>query len=129
MTNKPGFLDTLLTSPTTERYRIGFSFLFLLGVFLVVGQISSGMPNSMLLMAAAVIGGYMAINIGANDVANNVGPAVGSGALTLGGAVIIAAVFEAAGALIAGGDVVSTIKGSSPGKRSRCRCPRKSASG
>ena len=111
MANDKGFLDTLLTSPSTERYRIGFSFLFLLGVFIVVGQISSGLPNSMLLMAAAVIGGYMAINIGANDVANNVGPAVGSGALTLGGAVVIAAVFEAAGALIAGGDVVSTIKG------------------
>jgi PiT family inorganic phosphate transporter len=111
MAKNPGFLGTLLTSPFTERYRIGFSFLFLLGVFLVVGQISSGMPNSMLLMAAAVIGGYMAINIGANDVANNVGPAVGSGALTLGGAVVIAAIFEAAGAVIAGGDVVSTIKG------------------
>jgi PiT family inorganic phosphate transporter len=111
MAKNPGFLDTLLTSSSTERYRVGFSFLFLLGVFLVVGQISSGMPNSMLLMAAAVIGGYMAINIGANDVANNVGPAVGSGALTLGGAVVIAAIFEAAGAVIAGGDVVSTIKG------------------
>eukprot|EP00903_Cladosiphon_okamuranus_P004762 g4760.t1 len=69
------------------------------------------MPNSMLLMAAAVIGGYMAINIGANDVANNVGPAVGSGALSLGAAVVIAAIFEAGGAIIAGGDVVSTIKG------------------
>jgi PiT family inorganic phosphate transporter len=111
MANKPGFLDTLLTSPSTERYRIGFSLFFLLGVFIVVGQISAGMPNNMLLMAAAVIGGYMAINIGANDVANNVDPAVGSGALTLGGAVVIAAVFEAAGAIIAGGDVVSTIKG------------------
>jgi PiT family inorganic phosphate transporter len=65
----------------------------------------------MLLMAAAVIGGYMAINIGANDVANNVGPAVGSGALSLGAAVVIAAIFEAGGAIIAGGDVVSTIKG------------------
>jgi PiT family inorganic phosphate transporter len=43
-------------------------------------------------------------------VANNVGPAVGSKALTLGGAIIIAAIFEASGALIAGGDVVSTIK-------------------
>ncbi|MDO3721122.1 anion permease [Marinobacter sp. chi1] len=106
-----GFVDTLLTSPTTERYRVGISLLFLLGIWLVVGAISKDLPNSMLLMAAAVIGGYMAINIGANDVANNVGPAVGSGALSLGAAVIIAAIFEASGALIAGGDVVSTIKG------------------
>ncbi|MBF6059140.1 inorganic phosphate transporter, partial [Thiomicrorhabdus heinhorstiae] len=62
------------------------------------------------LVIAAMIGGYMAMNIGANDVANNVGPAVGSKALTLTGAIIIAAVFESAGALIAGGDVISTIK-------------------
>jgi len=53
----------------------------------------------------------MAMNIGANDVANNVGPAVGSKALTMGGAIIIAAMFEAGGAFIAGGDVVKTIKG------------------
>ncbi|MCD1646002.1 inorganic phosphate transporter [Marinobacter adhaerens] len=111
MARSSGFLDTLLTSPTTERYRVGISLLFLLGVWLTVGSFSQGMPNSMLLMAAAVIGGYMAINIGANDVANNVGPAVGSGALSLGAAVLIAAVFEAGGAIIAGGDVVSTIKG------------------
>ncbi|TNE71025.1 MAG: inorganic phosphate transporter [Gammaproteobacteria bacterium] len=111
MARSTGFLDTLLTSPTTERYRVGISLLFLLGVWLIVGALSKDMPNSMLLMAAAVIGGYMAINIGANDVANNVGPAVGSGALSLGAAVIIAAIFEASGALIAGGDVVSTIKG------------------
>ena len=63
-----------------------------------------------LLIAAAVIGGYMAMNIGANDVANNVGPAVGSKAMTLMTAVLLAAVFEAAGAFIAGGDVVGTIK-------------------
>ena len=111
MARSSGLLDTLLTSPTTERYRVGISLLFLLGVWLTVGSFSQGMPNSMLLMAAAVIGGYMAINIGANDVANNVGPAVGSGALSLGAAVIIAAIFEAGGAIIAGGDVVSTIKG------------------
>ena len=109
MAGKNGFLDTLLTSPSTERYRVGFSFLFLLCIFIAVGQISDGMPNNMLLMAAAVIGGYMAINIGANDVANNVGPAVGSKALSMFGALVIAAVFESAGALIAGGDVVGTI--------------------
>ncbi len=114
MARSSGYLDTLLTSPTTERYRVGISLLFLLGVWLTVGSFSQGMPNSMLLMAAAVIGGYMAINIGANDVANNVGPAVGSGALSLGAAVVIAAIFEAGGAIIAGGDVVS------PGWVHRC---------
>jgi len=62
------------------------------------------------LVLAAVFGAYMAMNIGANDVANNVGPAVGSGALTIGGAILLASVFEAGGALIAGGDVVGTIK-------------------
>ena len=51
----------------------------------------------------------MALNVGANDVANNMGPAVGSKALTMGGALIIAAIFEAAGAILAGGDVVNTV--------------------
>jgi len=67
-------------------------------------------PHIEFLMIAGVFGAYMAMNIGANDVANNVGPAVGSGALTIGGAILIASIFEASGALVAGGDVVSTIK-------------------
>jgi len=62
------------------------------------------------LVLSAVFGAYMAMNIGANDVANNVGPAVGAKAITIGGAIVIASIFEAAGALIAGGDVVDTIK-------------------
>lgn len=62
------------------------------------------------LVIAAVVGGYMALNIGANDVANNIGPAVGSGALTLTGAIFLAFIFESSGALIAGGDVVNTVK-------------------
>ena len=69
-----------------------------------------GDGGSLLLAVAAAFGAYMALNIGANDVANNVGPAVGSKVLTLGGALLIAAVFEAGGALIAGGDVVGTIR-------------------
>ncbi len=72
----------------------------------IVGQATHGG----FLVLAAIFGAYMAMNIGANDVANNVGPAVGSGALTIGGAIIIASIFEAGGALIAGGDVVGTIK-------------------
>lgn len=66
-------------------------------------------PNNMVVAAAAVFGAYMALNIGANDVANNMGPAVGANALTMGGAILIAVICESAGALLAGGDVVSTI--------------------
>ncbi len=87
----------------------GIALLFLLATALFIHLRLT--EASHYLMVAAVVGGYMALNIGANDVANNVGPAVGSKALTLGGAILIAAIFEAAGALIAGGDVVGTIKG------------------
>ncbi|EDQ03954.1 Sulfate permease CysP [Sulfitobacter indolifex] len=66
-------------------------------------------PSSFVVIAAAAFGAYMAVNIGANDVANNMGPAVGANALTMGGAIVIAALCESAGALLAGGDVVSTI--------------------
>jgi PiT family inorganic phosphate transporter len=91
----------------SEVLRLGISILFIVGIILFV---SSRGEVSPLLIVAGMIGGYMALNIGANDVANNVGPAVGSRALTLVGAIAIAAVFESSGALIAGGDVVSTIK-------------------
>jgi len=94
----------------TEVGRLGTAILFIVAVMIYAGSKFAHIEQSYLLVAAAVIGAYMAINIGANDVANNVGPAVGSFALTLTGAIIIAAIFEAAGAIIAGGDVVSTVK-------------------
>ncbi len=103
-------IDNANLSGRGESLRLGLSMIFIVGIMLVIGATVSGIENGFLLVAAAMIGGYMAMNIGANDVANNVGPAVGSRALTLTGAIIIAAIFEAAGALIAGGEVVSTIK-------------------
>jgi PiT family inorganic phosphate transporter len=93
-----------------ELARIGFALFFLVGVLAYSFATSGGVPNHLFLAIAAVFGGYMAMNIGANDVANNVGPAVGSKALTMRGAIVIAVIFEAGGAFIAGGDVVSTIK-------------------
>jgi len=53
---------------------------------------------------------YMAWAIGANDVANAMGTSVGSGALTVGGAIIVAAVLEFAGAFLAGGHVTDTVR-------------------
>lgn len=91
-----------------ELVRFGVSFLFLVGVMFYVASQGAG-EGSVVLVMAAIVATYMAMNIGANDVANNMGPAVGAGALSMGGAILIAAVFESAGALIAGGDVVSTI--------------------
>jgi len=90
--------------------RLGFALFFMVAVMTYSFLSTGGVTNNMFLAIAALFGAYMAMNIGANDVANNVGPAVGSKALTLGGAIVIAAIFEAAGALIAGGEVVSTIK-------------------
>ena len=84
---------------------LAFIVLAALGAALFFGQ----QPTSLIVIAAAAFGAYMAINIGANDVANNMGPAVGANALTMGGAIVIAALCESAGALLAGGDVVSTI--------------------
>lgn len=110
MVKSSGFMDQVLTSRKTERFRIGISLVFLAIVGLVAAEVTGDISGKPILIAAAVIAGYMAINIGANDVANNVGPAVGSGAISLLAAVLLAAVFEAAGAIIAGGEVVSTIK-------------------
>jgi PiT family inorganic phosphate transporter len=93
-----------------ELFRFGTALIFIVGIMLFTIVRTDGGMDGILLVAAAMIGGYMAMNIGANDVANNVGPAVGSHAITLTGAIVIAAFFEAGGALVAGGDVVGTIK-------------------
>ncbi|MBE0498999.1 MAG: inorganic phosphate transporter [Campylobacterales bacterium] len=96
-------------SSRADFLRMGIALIFMVGV-LWYSFGAGNVANNAFLAMAAVFGAYMALNIGANDVANNVGPLVGSKALTMGGAIILAAIFEAGGALIAGGDVVGTIK-------------------
>ena len=80
----------------SELFRLGSALLFIIAIMLYSSTFIEDVPGGVMLIIAAMIGGYMAVNIGANDVANNVGPAVGSSALTLTGAIIIAAIFEAA---------------------------------
>lgn len=66
-------------------------------------------PLRYLAVIGAAATAYMALNVGANDVANNVGPAVGAKAITMGSALALAAVFEICGALFAGNEVITTV--------------------
>jgi len=66
--------------------------------------------GTVFLVLAAIFGLFMAWGIGANDVANAMATSVGSKALTIKQAVMIAAVFEFAGAILAGGQVTKTIR-------------------
>jgi len=94
----------------SDFIKISAALFFMVAVLTYSLLSNGGISNNIFLAVAALIGAYMAMNIGANDVANNVGPAVGSKAMTMTLAITIAAIFEASGALIAGGDVVKTIK-------------------
>ncbi len=87
----------------------GLALAFLVVSGLGAAALVGAQPLTLAVVAAAVIGGYMAMAIGANDVANNMGPAVGARTMRLGTALIVAALCETAGALLAGGAVVDTV--------------------
>lgn len=89
---------------------IGFVFLGLAMLFAAIYVFDR--PGAGLVIAGAALAAYMAMNIGANDVTNNVGAAVGARAMTMGQALVIAAIFEILGATISGGAVVKTISSS-----------------
>lgn len=66
--------------------------------------------GDILLTFAIISGLFMAWGVGANDVANAMGTSVGSGAITIKQAIVIAIIFEFTGAVLAGGEVTSTIR-------------------
>ncbi|HEX7350763.1 inorganic phosphate transporter [Brachybacterium sp.] len=66
--------------------------------------------NAFLLVLAIAFGLFMAFNIGGNDVANSFGTSVGAGTLTMKQALVVAAVFEVSGAILAGGSVTETVR-------------------
>lgn len=66
--------------------------------------------SNIFIILAILFGTFMAWGIGANDVANAMGTSVGSGAVTIKQAIIIAVIFEFTGAILAGGEVTATIR-------------------
>lgn len=106
-----GFLSDAAEAMGRRLTGVGLAVIFLgLCAAVAATQIASAdLSDVFILVSASAIGGYMALNIGANDVANNVSPAVGARVISLTGALILAAICESAGALLAGGNVVSTV--------------------
>lgn len=87
----------------------GISLVFLLLTMAIAHTFATGTPGVLVIAVTAALAAYMAMNIGANDVTNNVGAAVGARAMSMGVALAIAAVFEIAGALLAGRGVAETV--------------------
>ncbi|MDO5058919.1 MAG: inorganic phosphate transporter [Neisseria sp.] len=82
----------------------------MVGYFIFWGLGYTNHNHTTLFILATLFGVFMAFNIGGNDVANSFGTSVGAGTLTIPQALMVAAVFEVSGAVIAGGEVTNTIK-------------------
>ena len=94
-------------APSTNGGRQGVTHQFARGVTRLDASLL-GIPA--ILWMAGALAMYMAWAIGANDVANAMGTSVGSGALSIRNAVIVAAILEFSGALFVGGHVTDTVR-------------------
>lgn len=82
----------------------------MVGYFMYWGLDYTNYNHVGLFVLATFFGVFMAFNIGGNDVANSFGTSVGAGTLTIKQALLVAAIFEVSGAVIAGGEVTKTIR-------------------
>lgn len=99
-------------SATTQKTNFAFAVLFvvMVGYFVYWGLNYTQYHHMALFLIATLFGVFMAFNIGGNDVANSFGTSVGAGTLTVPQALLVAAIFEVSGAVIAGGEVTHTIR-------------------
>ncbi len=99
-------------STTMPKVNVAFAVLLvgMVGYFIYWGLDYTHYNQVFLFLLATLFGIFMAFNIGGNDVANSFGTSVGAGTLTVPQALLIAAVFEVSGAVIAGGAVTETIR-------------------
>ncbi|WP_020210557.1 inorganic phosphate transporter [Gilvimarinus chinensis] len=108
----PSQIDPALKSSSDKPFNLFFVGLLALvgGYFLIWGIDYTADHHLPIFLAASAFGLFMAFNIGGNDVANAFGTSVGAGTLTVKQALLVAAVFEVSGAVIAGGEVTQTIR-------------------
>ena len=99
---------------SSPMYKTNFAFAAMLigmvGYFIYWGLGYTHHNHYVMFLLATLFGVFMAFNIGGNDVANSFGTSVGAGTLTIPQALLVAAVFEVSGAVIAGGEVTETIR-------------------
>jgi len=108
-TRRPGIARRCRSFPLSLFFAIGF--VAMTAYFMYWGLDYTNHSQVMLFILATLFGVFMAFNISGNDVANSFGTSVGAGTLTIKQALLVAAVFEVSGAVIAGGEVTSTIRG------------------
>lgn len=89
--------------------RLGLAALFIAAMTLVALGMVAGQTGLAMVAAGGAVAAYLAMSIGANDVANSMGPAVGAGAITARRALVLAALAEIAGAWFAGGPVAARL--------------------
>ncbi len=99
-------------SPQTSKLNWFFATLMLVtfSSFVYWGLNYTNLNHTFIFILASVLGIFMAFNIGGNDVANSFGTSVGAGTLSITQALLVAAIFEVSGAVIAGGEVTKTIR-------------------
>ena len=85
---------------------LGSAIRFIFWAFDYVGETD----QALLLVITIAFAVFMAFNIGGNDVANSFGTSVGAGTLSMKQALVVAAIFEVSGAVIAGGEVTDTVR-------------------
>lgn len=95
-----------------HKTNLAFAVLFvsMVGYFVYWGLGYTQYNHVALFLLATLFGVFMAFNIGGNDVANSFGTSVGAKTLTVPQALLVAAIFEVSGAVIAGGEVTATIR-------------------
>ncbi|SMO38520.1 inorganic phosphate transporter [Paracoccus laeviglucosivorans] len=89
--------------------RLGIALVFMAVMAIFASATVAGQPATGLMAASIAVALYLALSIGANDVANSLSPAVGAGAIGLVAGLCLVAVVEVAGALLASGPVARTL--------------------